>query len=157
MPVDDPLHPDFVPSIFSRKAISLKSLKQKQNRLARAMKRKELKQAAVKAGKQTAVNIAADKPEESTETVVVMASATSTSTAELQCDLGEPESPATSQPEDDTATSSAQISPTKNFADKATQTDFPPFGVDEIDGNNDKIKFYTGLPSWEVFCMYFLF
>ena len=31
-----------------------------QNRLARTMKRKELKQAAVKAGKQAAVNIAAD-------------------------------------------------------------------------------------------------
>ena len=52
------------------------------------MKRRKLKQAAVKAGRQPAVKKAADKPIESTETVVVMASATYTSTAELQCDLG---------------------------------------------------------------------
>jgi len=124
---------------------------------SQSYEKKGIEETAVKAGKQAAVIIAADKPEESTETVVVMASATSTSIAELQCDLGEPESPATSQPEDDTATSSAQMSPIKNFADKATQTDFPPFGIVEIEGNSDKTKFYTGLPSWEVFFMYFLF
>ena len=82
-----------------------------------------------------------------------MASATSTSTAELQCDLREPESPAISQPEDDTATSSAQMSPIKNFADEATQTDFPPFGIVEIERNSDKIKFYTGGSFFHVFSL----
>ena len=41
------------------------------------MKTRKLKQAAVKAGKQAAVKLAADKLEESTETVVVMASTAS--------------------------------------------------------------------------------
>ena len=43
------------------------------------------------------------------------------------------------------------MSSTKNFADKTTQTNFPPFGVNEIEGDNDKMKFNTGLPFWEVF------
>ena len=94
MPVDNPLHTDYVPSIFSHKPVPLRALKQKQDRLERAMKRRQLKvdkQAAnnnksrqLKAGKLAA------KLKESAVKPLVMSS-TCTSSTETQCDLDKDE------------------------------------------------------------------
>ena len=43
MPVEDSICPDYIPCIFSHKPIPLKALKQKQERLERAMRRRHLK------------------------------------------------------------------------------------------------------------------
>ena len=156
MPVDNPLHTDYVPSIFSHKPVPLRALKQKQDRLERAMKRRQWKvdkQAAnnnkyrqLKAGK-----LAAKSKESAAEPLVM--SSTCTSSTETQCederntDELETQASIHTQTEDNATESSIQTPPKIHFADKATQTDLPPFGINDIKGDNNKTKFYTGLPS----------
>lgn len=70
-----------------------------------------------------------------------------------QCDLDEAcntETQASTRAQtEDSSTESIIQTPPK--ADKATQTDLPPFGINDIKGDDHKTKFFTGLPSWEVF------
>ena len=77
-------------------------------------------------------------------------SSTCTSSTETQCDLDEDEhntdkletqASIHAQTEDNTTESSIQTPPKIHFADKATQTDLPPFGTCDIKGNNNKTKF----------------
>ena len=63
------------------------------------------------------------------------------------------------QAEDDTSTTTGSIQTTPHvyFADKATQTDFPPFSDNDIAGDNTKTNFTLVDQHGKYFCMCFLF